>query len=477
MLLSLRPGISAAKDPAARDSTARDSTVAASVLPDSVKSDGERVRDLQKEVEALRKQLDETKQLALSVHNRVQVIENRAPDDSVSQALAARLAELERQLERDPESTQDKLSLTDFPRALSIPGTDAMIRISGQARFNIAHNFEALGSEGRFVTSTIPIAGTEAAGKGERTTLTASGSRFSFDIRSPSAVGYLRSFLEGDFRGSGNTLRLRHAFAQWGALLIGQTWSTFSDPDAQPDGIDLEGLNAISLFRQGQVRWTTEAWHDTYFSAALEDPTPSITGAVGISQAPDLVTRLRWSPTASAPGFIKGGHLQVALLLRDIRGESAPNQTLSSSGFGLNVSGRLPFPGNDRDHILLSGIGGVGVGRYISDLAAEGGQDAVFDSLENELKPLRAISAYLGFEHWWNDEVRSTVTWGTVAVDNLTIQAPESYHLTQRASVNAVWSPITRLDLVAEFLWGSRENKDGGKGTSSQLQLGSRLIY
>jgi hypothetical protein len=43
--------------------------------------------------------------------------------------------------------------------------------------------------------------------------------------------------------------------------------------------------------------------------------------------------------------------------------------------------------------------------------------------------------------------------------------------------VNAVWSPITRLDLVAEYLWGTRENKDGGRGSSSQLQLGSRLIF
>lgn len=469
-----RKSTTAAKDSTA---TAQDTTATAKAPADSSKSTQDEIRDLQQQVEALTRQLDETKQLSLSTHNRMQVLENRAPDDSVSLAIAARLAELERQMARDPEAAEGKVSLADFPNAIPIPGTDAAIRIGGQARFNLAHNFAALGSEGRFVTSSIPIAGTEAAGKGPRTTLTASGSRFSFDFRSPSSVGYLRTFLEGDFRGSGNSLRLRHAFAQWEALLFGQTWSTFSDPDAQPDGIDLEGLNAISLFRQGQVRWTTEAWHDTYWSVAIEDPTPSITGAVGISAVPDLVTRLRWKPTSSAPGFIKGGHIQMAVVLRQISGEPVPNEPLSTFGFGGNVSGRLPVPGQARDHVLFALIGGVGVGRYISDLSNEGGQDAVYDSLDNELDPLHALSGYLGYEHWWTDEVRSTLTYGAVGVDNLSIQVPESYHFTHRASVNAVWSPITRLDLVAEFLWGTRENKDGGKGSSSQLQLGSRLIY
>ncbi len=37
--------------------------------------------------------------------------------------------------------------------------------------------------------------------------------------------------------------------------MIGQTWSTFADPEAEPDGIDFEGLNAIA-FRQPQMRYT-----------------------------------------------------------------------------------------------------------------------------------------------------------------------------------------------------------------------------
>ena len=48
----------------------------------------------------------------------------------------------------------------------------------------------------------------------------------------------MRAFIEGDFAGSGsgNLFRLRHAYGQWRKLTIGQTWSTFSDPEAEPTG-------------------------------------------------------------------------------------------------------------------------------------------------------------------------------------------------------------------------------------------------
>jgi len=43
--------------------------------------------------------------------------------------------------------------------------------------------------------------------------------------------------------------------------------------------------------------------------------------------------------------------------------------------------------------------------------------------------------------------------------------------------VNLTWSPIPRLDLVAEFLFGNRINKDRARGSSSQLQLGTSFRF
>ncbi len=171
-------------------------------------------------------------------------------------AVEERLAELESSVEALPEKT-DIVSAGDFPGSFKIPGTDAAMKIGGQVRFTGINSFDALGSEDRFVTSSIPIAGTEEAGKESRVTYISSPSRINFDMRTPTGVGSMRAFVEADYAGPGNSFRLRHAFGQWQKFLIGQTWSTFADPEAEPDGIDFEGLNAISLFRKPQVRWTT----------------------------------------------------------------------------------------------------------------------------------------------------------------------------------------------------------------------------
>ncbi len=106
----------------------------------------------------------------------------------------------------------------------------------------------------------------------------------------------MRTFIESDFAGSGRTMRLRHAFLQTNRFLVGQTWSTFSDPEAEPIGIDFEGLNAISLFRQPQFRWTPTIRSRYQLALAVENPAPDLTGAQGVNFTPDFIARLRWEP-------------------------------------------------------------------------------------------------------------------------------------------------------------------------------------
>ena len=88
----------------------------------------------------------------------------------------------------------------------------------------------ALGSEDRFVTSSIPSHGSPEAGKTDRTVLSPAPSRLNTDLRVATPQGDLRAFIEGDFAGPARGYRLRHAFGQWRGVTAGQTWSTFSDP-------------------------------------------------------------------------------------------------------------------------------------------------------------------------------------------------------------------------------------------------------
>jgi hypothetical protein len=74
---------------------------------------------------------------------------------------------------------------------------------------------------------------------------------------------------------------------------VGQTWSTFSDPDADHEDLDFEGVNAENVIRQPQVRWTRSVGTSLRVSLAGELSQASITGGESVNQIPDLVARLR----------------------------------------------------------------------------------------------------------------------------------------------------------------------------------------
>ena len=490
LALTLATLLVAVRAPAQEDSPPPDDAESTSVaesesldsMLDLVREQQKLIEKQQKTIETLEERLNKVEALALSAHNRLEEMDERPPDLEVGTVVEQRLAELEASIQDLPEKA-DVVSAGEFPGSFRIPGTDAAMKIGGQVRFTAVQSFDALGSEDRFVTSSIPIEGSDEAGKESRLTYITTPSRLNFDLRTPTGVGSMRAFVEADYAGPNNTFRLRHAFGQWQKFLVGQTWSTFADPEADPDGIDFEGLNAIALSRQPQIRWTTPVARNGFLALALESPRPDVTGATGLNQVPDFVMRFRWEPERMRGPLpiLRGiGHTHAAVLVRQVRAEPAafPNTTVSTAGFGFNASGRIaPNLWDERDDLTWALYAGKGIGSYITDLRTLGGQDGVYDPNTNTVEALPVAAAYVGYQHWWNETMRSTATFGWVYVDNLDIQEGGALHQTHRYSVNLSWSPIPRLDLVAEFLSGQRLNKDGKRGRASQLQLGTRFRF
>jgi DcaP outer membrane protein len=429
------------------------------------------------ELAALRKRVDEVSTLALGASNAVAELKQQPTAPTTAAAIEQRLQAIEQSVQRAPEMLRGAVSAGEFPGSIRVPGTDAAFKVGGQARMSLVHTLAPLGVDDRFITSSIPV-DQATAGDASRTTYTASPSRLNVDLRSPSRLGDVRTFLEWDFAGSGNAARLRHAFIQAKRWTVGQTWSTFSDPEAEPIGIDFEGLNAISLFRQPQIRFTQPFRANLSASFAIENPAPDLTDAQGVNATPDFVARLRWEPRE---GIIPGPHLlghtahvQVAILVRTLRGEvtDQPDTTLTTGGFGANISGVLVPRWDADDRFKFAVNTGWGIGRYITDLGTLGGQDAVYDPVDNSLRSLPVYSAYFGYERDWKPTFTSAFTYGLVRVSNLDIQPDDALRETQRTSLNLTWAPIPQLEMVVEFLTGRRVDKEGDKGASSQIQAG-----
>ena len=426
----------------------------------AIAAQSQRLADLEAQLGAVNKRLDE--------------VLGQLPDQA---AIEERLKHVEELSTKVPELPPEMVSAGDFPGSIRIPGTNTAFKFGGRIRTAAVFTLDSLGSDDRFVTNSIPVEpGDPAADTGKQTTFSANTSRLNFDVRTPAGKSQMRCFIEGDFYGGENktSFRLRHAFAQFGSLLVGQTWSTFSDPAANHQDLDFEGINGENLVRQVQFRYTWQVQDDLSVAAAVETPAVSLTGGDGVDFMPDLVGRAIWS-------FKEIGHLQGAVALRQIRGESDtnPDDVTSVPGWGASISGVVPFYYFDlTDRFIFQFNFGHGNARYINDLQSLGGQDGVFDPVTGDLHALPTVGFYFDYEHQWKKwattremKLRTSLIWSFVTVDNFDFQPDDSYRTTNRYSINFVFSPTDHIDAGVEYIYGTRENKDGHQASADQVQF------
>ena len=217
----------------------------------------------------------------------------------------------------------------------------------------------------------------------EHVRLHARQSRFRIKSKSDTAVGQVRTLIEGDFEGAGGnelfsnstSFRLRHAWGEWDitpntTIGIGQTWSNFMNLFAYPDTVDFFGPAGASFARQGQVRLTYTSG-PILFAIAVENPetdssvqhaghfapanmtTVAALASVAVNQPASTVVK----PTTTIPDFTArlqydapGGHkFQVSGVLRNLRVDgdvarlASPAVTRACwgvSGCGIDQSGR-----------------------------------------------------------------------------------------------------------------------------------------
>lgn len=410
---------------------------------------------------------------------RLEALESQANFPAWEDSLEARIKRVEAATQKSPELPPDVVSKGDFPGSIRIPGTDAAIKFGGRIRTAVVLTLDPLGTDDRFLTNSIPVGIPDTIGEATRTNISARASRLNIEFRTPAGAEEVRAFFEGDFAGAVNStsgglvnaFRLRHAYAQYRGFIVGQTWSTFSDPWVELEDLDFEGVSSENVIRQPQIRyWWTHGKHR--IAVAIETPFVSLTGGTGVNLFPDLIAR----DFIQFPG---GGHLQVAAVARQIRGESTPGETRSTWGLGGSVTGVVKVPVKTlTDRFMFQLNGGSGIARYINDLNSLGGQDGVFDPATGDLHALDAVGWYLGYEHRWkewerfeNMNLRSTVLWSLVTVDNFPFQLDNAYKTTNRFAINLVFSPSSRVDVGLEYIYGTRENKDGQNEHANQVQV------
>jgi uncharacterized coiled-coil protein SlyX len=442
----------------------------------------------QQQLEALMRELELLgQQLARMQQAPAQVAKETAPPSPTPPPSPAPTQPQEDQglLKPDvPDEPPEGTSVENFPGSFHIPGTRAAIKVGGLIWVSLIETLDPLGSSNQFLTYSIPVGEAIVPGQGKRLSIWAGPSRINLDYRTRTSAGEARAFIEGDFAGLNGTLfRLRFAFVQFRNFLIGQSWSTFSDHYAEPEDTDFEGINAENDLRQPQIRYTWEIKKDFTIMAAIENPAASVSGGQAVSQIPDITGRI-------TRNWAGGAHFQGAVFVGNLRAQSnaLPDETESARSYGVSLTGIVPVQALSRfDRFIVQANAGTGIAHYINDLKSAGGQDGAFDPENNDFQALTDFAAYLTYEHHWTgvkpthalllNDLRSSLIWGYVEVKNLAFQPADAYHRTNRMSVNVLWTPISDIDIGAEYIWGQRVNKDGEQGSARQVQVRTRFQF
>ncbi len=336
-----------------------------------------------------------------------------------------------------------------------IPKTEARFTFGGYVKFDLIQDFDPINSPSFFDVSKIPTDGS----KGTNTHLQANETRLFIDFRTPAGKTDLRTYVEGDFYGSGGTFHFRHAYAEIGGkLLAGFTWTNFMDENIIPPTLDFEKPAAYAFARRGMIRWKQLTGKHSYIALALEDPfidvqPPAEPGKME-SFLPDLTARYRYTKP--------WGHIQLSGFAAVVRFRPTVGSTESTALYGGNISGQLNF--HKKDFLTYQVVYGPGVSRYRS------GKHAAPDNDDN-MEAITGVGYTLAIKHFWIPSLSSTVVANYGTEDNTAAQPSNDPKEFFYGAVNLVWEVTKNGFAGIEYLHGGRKDINDAKGTANRLQI------
>jgi hypothetical protein len=317
--------------------------------------------------------------------------------------------------------------------------------------------------------------------------ISARQSRLGVLMNFPTSNGAVYTKFEFDMFGVGvdegqTTIRLRHAYGQWGSWLAGQTNTLFMDAGIFPNVIDYWGPAGMVFYRTPQIRWAPFSG-TTSFAVALEKPGNDVDSGLirqfgedtedlnvqGTQRLPDLTAQFRRE--------LGWGHFQVAGILRQVSYESlgTPNNEPKGSETGWGIDATTGIKLGESNKLLLGVVYGEGIASYMNDGGMDmaprvtGGTPAHPTALAAQSVPLTGISAYL--DHTWSPKFTSSIGYSFTSVDNTNYQDGSAFNKGSYASANLLYYPTKNVFVGAEALWGQRKDNDGASGDDTRVQL------
>ena len=280
---------------------------------------------------------------------------------------------------------------------------------------------------------------------------------------------------EGNFRGNGNTFKLRNAYLSFSGVTIGYTYGGFMDAAAMPATIDFQGPNGGTFYRATQIAILYDKLRNFRFNLSME--MPHVNGSadnqfqIDRQRKPDftLYAQYNWQDNS---------HIRLGGVLRSMTYTNTDTQS-SDDILGYGVQASTTF-GIGPVRMFGQFTYGKGIAQYINDLG-ELDVDLVMDANNtNELQALPMMGWYVGAQY---NITPSLFVSGTYSMARLYSENgyqqinPSNYHYGQYAAGNIFWNANQGLQLGFEYLHGWRTDFDHANRQANRINLMAKYSF
>lgn len=274
---------------------------------------------------------------------------------------------------------------------------------------------------------------------------TATVTRIGLDFTAPVTDAKVGGKVEIDFRGAGDTVRIRHAYLNYNNWLVGQTTSSFLSTETQAEILDFNGALGIGTFRTPMVRYSDKIDANTQYLIGLEQGRAD-------NRFPALAGKLSHK-LADGSGVVT-----ARALIQEVRArgegitptDAAYDDTKFGWGVGLGANYKLSpqlLLNADYSHVK-------GDNKYILYTDTSYSTNTAKDNID--LTEFNAVS--VGATYKFNPKLRSTLGYGAIFYDD----APKAQNdKVQQGWLNVMYNPTKPVTFGAEYIYGERELGNG----------------
>jgi hypothetical protein len=232
------------------------------------------------------------------------------------------------------------------------------------------------------------------------------------------------------------------------------------------------------FLRNPQLRWTAIQNEDFKLAVAVEAPGSALDEGKAGEIDPTLSTSA-WDKypdlTAQARWMQEWGHAQIAGIARWPGFEDPTVASFDPDGrefgWGVNLSGGVKTIGDDK--LLMQVVYGEGISSYMND----GGVDLAPNNAITEAEAVPTLGWLLYYNRYWNAQWSSSFGYSQHRQYTEGGQLGTAFETGEYLNANLLYHPVSNLLLGPEFIWGSRENRDGADGEDRRVQFSVKYNF